>query len=147
MRGIFFCESSLLAICNGSVSPSRSTRTGAFILEHQPRMMFSSVPNLKSSGAQNPSSFVFGHVRRCRSLLGGNGLPTYGTRGSDISACYNLIDNSVHAIDVRCRGLASMVQLGFIVDNLSLLDGGWFKILFFVCIWLCIVAIIKSTAS
>lgn len=33
MRGIFFWFSSLMAICKGSVSPSRSTSTGAFILE------------------------------------------------------------------------------------------------------------------
>lgn len=32
-RGIFFSLSSLIAICNGSVSPSRSTRTGAFMLK------------------------------------------------------------------------------------------------------------------
>lgn len=32
IRGIFRCESSLMAICNASVSPSRGTSTGAFIL-------------------------------------------------------------------------------------------------------------------
>lgn len=32
IRGIFFWLSSLIAIWSGSVSPSRSTRTGAFIL-------------------------------------------------------------------------------------------------------------------
>lgn len=35
MRGIFFSLSSLMAICNGSVSPSRSTSTGAFMLRFQ----------------------------------------------------------------------------------------------------------------
>lgn len=32
-KGIFFSFSSLIAICSGSVSPSRSTSTGAFMLE------------------------------------------------------------------------------------------------------------------
>lgn len=32
MSGIFFSRSSLMAICNGSVSPSKSTSTGAFML-------------------------------------------------------------------------------------------------------------------
>jgi hypothetical protein len=32
IRGIFFSLSSLMAICSGSVSPSRSTKTGAFML-------------------------------------------------------------------------------------------------------------------
>lgn len=31
--GIFFSRSSLMAIWRGSVSPSRSTRTGAFMLQ------------------------------------------------------------------------------------------------------------------
>jgi hypothetical protein len=106
---------------------------------------WSSVPNLKSSGAQNPSSFVFGHVRCCRPLFGRNSFPACGIRSSNISACYDLIDNSVHAVDIRCRGLAGMVQLGIVVAILSILDRGWFKVLFFVCICLCIVAIIEST--
>lgn len=33
ISGIFFSRSSLIAICNGSVSPSKSTRTGAFMLQ------------------------------------------------------------------------------------------------------------------
>lgn len=33
-RGIFFSRSSLIAICSGSVSPSTSTSTGAFMLVH-----------------------------------------------------------------------------------------------------------------
>lgn len=32
IRGIFFSLSSLMAICSGSVSPSKSTKTGAFML-------------------------------------------------------------------------------------------------------------------
>jgi hypothetical protein len=32
IKGIFFSLNSLIAICNGSVSPSRSTSTGAFML-------------------------------------------------------------------------------------------------------------------
>lgn len=32
IKGTFFSRSSLIAICSGSVSPSRSTRTGAFML-------------------------------------------------------------------------------------------------------------------
>jgi hypothetical protein len=40
-----------------------------------------------------------------------------------------------------------MVQLGFIVDILSVLDGGRLKVLFFVCIRLCIVAIIEATTN
>lgn len=35
IRGIFFSRNSLIAICRGSVSPSRSTRTGAFMLCHR----------------------------------------------------------------------------------------------------------------
>jgi len=33
IKGIFFSLNSLIAICSGSVSPSKSTSTGAFILE------------------------------------------------------------------------------------------------------------------
>ena len=32
IRGIFRCDSSLMAICSASVSPSKGTSTGAFIL-------------------------------------------------------------------------------------------------------------------
>lgn len=35
IRGIFFWLSSLIAICKGSVSPSRSTSTGAFMLNKE----------------------------------------------------------------------------------------------------------------
>jgi len=38
IKGIFFWFSSLIAICKGSVSPSKSTRTGAFMLPKSDRL-------------------------------------------------------------------------------------------------------------
>lgn len=39
-KGIFFSLSSLMAICKGSVSPSRSTSTGAFLLRRLSAKIF-----------------------------------------------------------------------------------------------------------
>lgn len=47
IRGIFFWFNSLMAICRGSVSPSKSTSTGAFILIAQ-RQQNPSPPRQKS---------------------------------------------------------------------------------------------------
>ena len=51
-RGIFLSRSSLMAICNGSVSPSTSTKTGAFML--QPSMP----PRQHPSLSRSPAAFL-----------------------------------------------------------------------------------------
>lgn len=80
INGIFFSRSSLIAICSGSVSPSKSTRTGAFILL-TPSIQYSAKndsaasarcdnqPDLQCPRAQNARSFVLGHIGGSRSLL------------------------------------------------------------------------------
>ena len=40
ISGIFFCASSLIAICKGSVSPSAGTSIGAFMLMVQCRASY-----------------------------------------------------------------------------------------------------------
>lgn len=83
IRGIFFSLSSLIAICSGSVSPSKSTSTGAFILYEIPvsisPLALETVPqrrcyppDLQSPCAQNSCPLVLGHVRSCCALLGRN---------------------------------------------------------------------------
>ena len=77
IKGIFFSLSSLIAICNGSVSPSRSTKTGAFILQtpRQPwlRCLFcvlhSNVPDLQRPRPQDPRLLILCHIRRRLPLL------------------------------------------------------------------------------
>ena len=72
IRGIFFSLSSLMAICSGSVSPSKSTRTGAFMLGTGVSTLFTSPcqsvrrrnhpPNLQSSCAQDSCPLVLRHI-------------------------------------------------------------------------------------
>lgn len=78
MRGIFFWESSLIAICRGSVSPSVGTSTGAFMLyENKSETTTAAVseytdePNLQCSCPENARALVFCHVRRSYALLVG----------------------------------------------------------------------------
>lgn len=79
IKGIFFAANSLIAICKGSVAPSMSTRTGAFILSTQSVCMllhrfshplaWSYTPNLQSPRAQNPSFLIFRHIWRSLPLI------------------------------------------------------------------------------
>lgn len=73
INGIFFSRSSLMAICSGSVSPSRSTRTGAFmLLWSQPMCPFllsscshrivNLLPDLQRTRAQYTCFLVFRHI-------------------------------------------------------------------------------------
>ena len=76
--GIFFSLSSFIAICNGSVSPSKSTSTGAFILRtpsvsiYRPYLsplMASDIPriytpDLQRPCPQHPRPLILGHIRR-----------------------------------------------------------------------------------
>jgi len=91
-NGIFFSRSSLIAICSGSVSPSISTSTGAFILsynhttsayQHKPspqhpvtysaplqksKKTSKGIPNLQRPRPQHPRPLILGHVRRRAAL-------------------------------------------------------------------------------
>lgn len=70
--GIFFSLNSLSAICSGSVSPSRSTSTGAFILSSLsvihctsfilPKIAYSHPPYLQSSRPQHSRPLILSHV-------------------------------------------------------------------------------------
>ena len=48
-KGIFFSWSSLIAICRGSVAPSMSTRTGAFMLPNQTPHQHTTLHNFPSA--------------------------------------------------------------------------------------------------
>jgi hypothetical protein len=76
MRGIFRCDSSLIAICSASVSPSKGTSTGAFMLckkespasnlaSREVAMVF--LPDLQGARPQYPCTLVFGEIRCCHS--------------------------------------------------------------------------------
>ena len=73
MSGILRCDSSFVAISNGSVSPSSGTSIGAFILYvssviTRPSYIFN-VPDLQGPGTQDPRPFVLGHIRRSDPFL------------------------------------------------------------------------------
>lgn len=101
--GIFFSLSSLIAICSGSVSPSTSTRTGAFILRQSACARASTpllLPDLQCSCAKNASSLVFGHVWCTRALVirysllfqSLDGVESFHSSGGGHGvACYNHI--------------------------------------------------------
>lgn len=69
IRGIFRCDNSLIAICRASVSPSKGTRTGAFMLfitlsQASAESRIVEQPYLQSSCSQYPCPFILGKVRR-----------------------------------------------------------------------------------
>lgn len=68
-NGILRCDSSLMAISNGSVSPSSGTRMGAFMLWRRSELVMVTkklnIPNLKSTSTKYTRSLVFGHIGRC----------------------------------------------------------------------------------
>src|SRR6266576_4353367 len=67
IKGIFLWDSSLIAICNASVSPSRGTRTGAFILtvlNNLSRGKNNDIPYLQCPSTQDTSTLVLSKIRR-----------------------------------------------------------------------------------
>lgn len=78
IRGIFFWLSSLIAICSGSVSPSKSTRMGAFwLFSINCRSRFNgdafiSLPDLQGPRSQNSCALILCHIRCRRSLVIGD---------------------------------------------------------------------------
>ena len=76
IKGIFRCDSSFIAICNASVSPSSGTRTGAFMLRDEIKLIKMVhrqwavyIPNLQSSGSQYSCPFIFCQVRCCHAFF------------------------------------------------------------------------------
>lgn len=122
IRGIFFWFNSFMAICRGSVSPSRSTSTGAFMLhrtyvsqgDFKPHRFrrYRNAPNLQSSGAEHTRALVLGQVRGGRALSIGNLLlARLFHQFARISRVGVAGDNDVLPIDGRLVGIITLAAL------------------------------------
>ncbi len=86
-RGILRWDSSLMAICSASVSPSSGTSTGAFILRSEQHGFIRDVddsqhnvlytPDLQCSRPQYTRTLILGQVRRCDAHFVGLSLPLH----------------------------------------------------------------------
>lgn len=117
-RGIFRCDSSFIAICSASVSPSSGTRTGAFMLREVRRSFErcdrqTNLPDLQSPRTEHTGSLVLGQVPGCDADLVrlAFALLLCGC-GSLLTLCHLLITTGITIGFVLLIGVAFLICTG-----------------------------------
>jgi hypothetical protein len=136
-----------MAICSGSVSPSTSTSTGAFILRivsafpchrtrgwaigpvHSAVIELSNLPDLQRAGTEYTRSLVLGHVRCGAAVLVCDLLVFYALDGVErfgrlFCRCHvSARDNVVHVVvHVAIRSAVALRSVNILLQEVILVD-------------------------